>query len=76
MLLSFAIISLPTQHRTVLHSFFSGIYAAIIAITRWIVGDDAYCDLGLYHFVYAGFKSRVWTFKSLALYLTCVLLPI
>ena len=37
MLLSFAIISLPTQHRTGLHAFFSSIYAAVITITRWIV---------------------------------------
>ena len=37
MLLSFAIITLPSQHRSVLHSFFSSIYAAIITITKWIV---------------------------------------
>ncbi|MCE2981968.1 MAG: dicarboxylate/amino acid:cation symporter, partial [Parachlamydia sp.] len=37
LLLSFAVVSLPSQHRTVLHGFFSGIYAAIIAITKWVV---------------------------------------
>lgn len=72
MLLSFALISLPSQHRSTLHSFFSSIYAAIIAITHWIV---AIMPIAIWAFItlfmrdlHAGLNV-----KSLALYLTCVL---
>ena len=37
MLLSLSIVTLPIQHRTSLHTFFSAIYAAIITVTRWII---------------------------------------
>ena len=72
MLFSFAIISLPTQHRTVLHSFFSGVYAAIIAITRWIV---AVMPVAIWAFITLFMRdlSQGMEVKSLALYLTCVL---
>ena len=72
MLLSFAIVSLPSQHRTVLHSFFSSIYAAIIAITRWIV---AVMPIAIWAFITLFMRdlSKGLDVKSLALYLTCVL---
>ena len=72
MLFSFAIIVLPVQHRTVLHSFFSSSYAAIIVITKWII---AIMPIAIWAFImlfmrdlHAGLQVR-----SLALYLTCVL---
>lgn len=72
MVLSFAIISLPNQHRTVLHSFFTGIYAAIIAITRWIV---AIMPIAIWAFITLFMRdlNQGLEIKSLALYLTCVL---
>lgn len=73
MLLSFAIITLPTQHRTVLHSFFSSIYAAIIVVTRWIV---AVMPLAIWAFITLFMKDlhQGLDVKSLALYLLCVIL--
>lgn len=71
MLLSFAIISLPTQHRTTLHTFFSSIYAAIIAITRWVV---AVMPIAIWSFITLFMRdlNEGLDVKSLALYLTCV----
>lgn len=71
MLLSFAIISLSSQHRTVLHSFFSSIYAAIIMITRWIV---AIMPIAIWAFITLFMRDlqQGLDVKSLALYLTCV----
>lgn len=72
MLLSFAIISLPTQHRTVLHSFFSSIYAAIMTITKWIV---AVMPVAIWAFITLFMRdlSKGLDVTSLALYLTCVI---
>ncbi|WP_068466335.1 dicarboxylate/amino acid:cation symporter [Candidatus Protochlamydia phocaeensis] len=71
-LLSFAIVSLPSQHRSVLHSFFSSIYAAIIAITRWII---LIMPVAIWAFVVLFMRdlSQGLDVKSLALYLTCVI---
>jgi Na+/H+-dicarboxylate symporter len=72
MMLSFAIISLPSQHRTVLHSFFSSIYAAIITITRWIV---VVMPIAIWAFITLFMRdlNKGLDVKSLALYLTCVI---
>ncbi len=72
MIFSFAIISLPTQHRTTLHTFFSSVYAAIIAITKWIV---AIMPIAIWAFVTLFMRDlhNGLDIKSLALYLTCVL---
>ncbi len=72
MLLSFAIVSLPTQHRTILHSFFSSIYAAIIIITKWIV---AVMSIAIWAFITLFMRdlNQGLNMKSLALYLTCIL---
>lgn len=71
-LLSFAIISLPTQTRTVLHSFFSGIYAAVIAITKGIV---AIMPVAIWAFITLFMRdlNEGLEIKRLALYLTCVI---
>lgn len=71
MLLSFAIVSLPVQHRTVLHSFFSSIYAAIVAVTRWIV---AIMPIAIWAFITLFMRDlhKGLDVQSLALYLTCV----
>ncbi|MBA2367599.1 MAG: dicarboxylate/amino acid:cation symporter [Candidatus Protochlamydia sp.] len=71
LLLSFAVVSLPSQHRTVLHSFFSSIYAAIIAITRWIV---AAMPIAIWAFITLFMRDlkQGLDIKSLALYLTVV----
>lgn len=72
MLLSFAIVALPVQHRTVLHSFFSSIYAAIITITRWIV---SIMPIAIWAFITLFMRdlSQGLDVKSLALYLTVVI---
>lgn len=72
MILSFAIISLPSEKRTVLHSFFSSIYSAIIAITRGVV---ALMPIAIWAFITLFMKDlhSGLNVKSLALYLTCVI---
>lgn len=72
MLLSFAIISLPVQHRTVLHSLFSSVFAAIMSITKWIV---AIMPIAIWAFITLFMRdlSMGLDVKSLALYLTCVI---
>lgn len=72
MLLSFAIISLPMQHRKTLHSFFSGTYAAIMVITHWIV---AIMPIAIWAFITLFMRdlSQGLDIKSLALYLTVVI---
>lgn len=71
LLLSFAIVTLPTQPRSVLHSFFSSIYSAIITITRWIV---AIMPIAIWAFITLFMRDfhQGLDVKSLALYLTCV----
>lgn len=72
MLLSFAIVSLPTQHRAGLHAFFSSFYAAIITITKWIV---AIMPIAIWAFITLFMRDlqQGLNITSLALYLTCVL---
>lgn len=71
-LLSFAIISLPNEHRTVLHSFFSSIYAAIIAITRWVV---LLMPIAIWAFITLFMRDlqKGLDVQSLVLYLVCIL---
>lgn len=72
LLLSFAILSVPSQHRTVLHSFFSSIYSAVIAITRWIV---AIMPLAIWAFITLFMRdlNEGLNVKTLAFYLACVM---
>lgn len=71
MLLSFAIISLPSQHRTVLNTFFTSIYAAIMTVTRWIV---TVMPLAIWAFITLFMRdlNKGLDATSLALYLVCV----
>lgn len=73
MLLSLAILSLPQQNRTVLHSFFSSLYAAIMKITVWIV---RLMPIAIWAFITLFIKDfrQGLEVKSLALYLAVVLL--
>jgi Na+/H+-dicarboxylate symporter len=72
MILSFAMMTLPSHHRSVLHSFFSSFYAAIISITRWIV---AIMPVAIWAFIALFIRdlNQGHDLKSLALYLTCVI---
>ncbi|MDP1880133.1 MAG: dicarboxylate/amino acid:cation symporter [Parachlamydiaceae bacterium] len=72
LLLSIAIITLPSNHRSVLHSFFSSIYAAIITVTRWVV---AIMPIAIWAFIVIFMRDmqKGLDVKSLALYLVCIL---
>lgn len=72
-LLSLAIISLPKQNRTLLHSFFSSLYAAVMKVTGWIV---QLMPLAIWAFIILFMKDfrQGLEIKSLALYLLCVIL--
>lgn len=72
-LLSAAIIALPKENRTVLHTFFSSLYAAIMKVTGWIV---LLMPFAIWAFITLFFKDlrQGLEIKSLALYLLCVLL--
>lgn len=71
MLFSFAILSLSTQHRAVLHSFFSSFYAAIMTMTKWIVW---LMPIAIWAFVTLFMRDfqKGSEATSLALYLFCV----
>lgn len=71
MLFSFAIISLPSQPRTTLHSFFTSVYSAIMIITKWIV---AIMPLAIWAFITLFMRDlhQGLNIKSIALYLFCV----
>lgn len=73
MLLSFAMLSLPQQNRTVLHSFFSSLYAAVMKVTGWIV---LLMPIAIWAFILLFVKDlrQGLEIKSLALYLACVLI--
>lgn len=72
MLLSLAILSLPNENRHTLHSFFSSLFAAVMKITTWII---RLMPLAIWAFITLFIKDMKsgLEFKSLALYLTCVL---
>lgn len=71
MLFSFAILSISSQHRAVLHSFFSGFYAAIMTMTKWIVW---LMPIAIWSFVTLFMRdfNQGSEATSLALYLVCV----
>ena len=72
-LLSAAILALPKENRTTLHTFFSSLYAAIMKVTGWIV---MLMPLAVWAFITLFFKDfrQGLEIKNLALYLVCVLL--
>lgn len=73
MLLSLATLSLPQQNRSVLHSFFSSLYAAVMRVTAWIV---MLMPIAVCAFIALFVKDlrKGLEIKSLALYLLCVIL--
>lgn len=73
MLLSFAILTLPVETRKVLHTFFSGLYGAIMKITTWVV---RFMPIAIWAFItlFILDMHKGLELKSLALYLACVLL--
>lgn len=70
-LFSLATLALPDQNRTVLHSFFSSLYAAVMKVTTWIV---RLIPLAVWSFITLFIKDMREGMKieSLALYLACV----
>ncbi|CCB91735.1 proton/sodium-glutamate symport protein [Waddlia chondrophila 2032/99] len=73
MLLSFAILSLPQEKRKLLNSFFSGLYAAIMKITTWIVQLMPFAIWAFITLFVKDVRSGM-EMKSIALYLACVLI--
>lgn len=73
MMLSLSILSLPEKNRSVLHSFFSSLYAAIMKVTTWIV---KLMPLAIWAFITLFVKDlrNGLEVKNLALYLAVVLL--
>ncbi|NGX42941.1 MAG: C4-dicarboxylate transport protein [Chlamydiae bacterium] len=72
MLLSFAILTLPSEKRKVLNTFFSSLYAAIMKITTWIVSLMPIA-IGAFIALFIKDLRSGLEIKSLALYLTCVI---
>jgi Na+/H+-dicarboxylate symporter len=73
MLLSFAILSLPLDKRKLLNAFFSGLYAAIMKITTWIVQLMPFAIWAFITLFVKDLRGGLEV-KSLALYLSCVIL--
>lgn len=73
MLLSFAILTLPQDKRKTLNAFFSGLYAAIMKITTWVV---QLMPIAIWAFIALFIKDlrAGLEVKSIALYLLCVVL--
>lgn len=71
--LSLATLALPEKNRTVLHSFFSSLYAAVMKMTTWIVW---FIPLAIWSFITLFIKDmrEGLEIKSLALYLCCVVI--
>lgn len=72
-LFSLATLALPQNQRTTLHALFSSSYALIMKVTTWIV---AWIPLAVWSFITLFIKEMQegLQVKSLALYLTCVVL--
>lgn len=70
---SLATLSLPHQNRTVLHTFFASLYAAIMKMTTWIV---KLMPVAIFAFITLFIRDlrEGLEVTSLALYLACVVL--
>lgn len=71
MLLSFAVLSLPQDKRKLLNQFFSGLYAAIMKITTWIVQLMPFAIWAFITLFIKDLRSGL-EMTSIALYLACV----
>ncbi len=69
--LSLAVLSLPNEKRRLLHEVFSGMFAAIMKMTSWIV---LVMPIAIFAFIVLFIRDlqNGLEFKSLALYLFCV----
>lgn len=72
MVLSFATLAIPSEHRKVLHTFFSSLYAAIVKITTWII---RLMPIAIWGFITMFIKDLRLGLeaKSIILYLICVI---
>lgn len=70
---SLATLSLPASNRTILHGFFSSLYAVVMKVTTWII---MWIPLAIWSFIALFLKDirAGLELESLALYLTCVVL--
>lgn len=73
MTLSLATLAIPTDSRQVLHNLFSGLYAAIMKVTTFIV---SLMPIAIWAFITLFFRDvhDGLQFSSIAFYLTCVIL--
>lgn len=72
-LFSLAVVSLPPNHRSVLHQFFVALYQAVIQITKWVI---FLMPIAVFAFITLFMRDIQLglEIKSLALYLVCVIL--
>lgn len=70
-LISFAIVSLPTEKRSILHQFFSSLFAAVMKVTSWIV---KLMPLAICAFVALFIRelNAGLDIKNIGLYLLCI----
>lgn len=73
MVLSFAALAIPSDHRKVLHTFFSSLYAAVVKITTWIIRLMPIAIWGFITMFIKDLRSGL-EMKSIMLYLVCVIL--
>lgn len=73
MLFSIATLSLPNEKKELIHSFFSGLYAAVMKITTWIV---YLMPVAIWAFITLFIRDmrEGLEIRSLALYLSCVVI--
>ena len=69
--LSFTTLALPNEQRSVLHTFFSSVYSAIIVLTKWVV---MILPIAVWSFITLFMRDldQGLEVKNLALYLCCV----
>ncbi len=72
LLLSLAILSLPSHNRMTLHTFFASLYAAIMKVTTWIVQLMPIAIAGFIALFIKDLKNGL-ELESIALYLLCVM---
>lgn len=71
-LFSMAILTLPTQNRVVLHTFFSSLYAAVMKITGWIVRLMPWAIWGFITLFIKDMREGL-DVKNVAYYLCCII---
>lgn len=72
LMLSLAALGLPSENRVVLHQFFSSLFSVVMRITQWLVKWMPVAICAFITLFIRDLKGGL-EFKSLALYLSCVL---